>query len=485
MLPGIAVLAASWALWSQGCTGTCEGAGCDAVYDASLLVVHAGGEDATRGEIGAMDGVLVVEGSSTYGPSWQPMVFGGGVAAGMPGGDAVHGFALLDDEQPQNDVLSLSLGSIAGPVDERFGASLTLVPDMSGDGVPELAVGAPDATIGELGLKSGAVYVYRSGNGLVGKEIGEGDEWGKIVGNADDAYAHLGERVVGCDDLDGDGLGDLVAAAWWEDGGANLAGTLHVITSSALAGSSGEANVTSVATTWRGGSVGERLGQAMLCADLVGVDGVPELVVSAPFATAGAGAGAGVVYALLDPAHQSGSELIEDAAGVRVEGPARQGYFGWDLAVGDFDGSDDGAYEVAVGAPGIDGATGAVYVYEAEEVRSGNAEPSYVFGGEDPSDRFGTTVEVGDLDGDGYDDLIVGAPRANVGTTKLTFASGAVYVFRGSEGFSRWQPKEAAEDADARYARPQAYLQTGDSMAVGDLDDDGDDELVLVMGIEP
>ena len=136
------------------------------------------------------------------------------------------------------------------------------------------------------------------------------------------------------------------------------------------------------------------------------------------------------------------------------------------VAVGDFDG--DGYGDVATGAPGDDvvaADAGAVYVFKGTsnrlvpwkalselEVRA--AEPG-------AGDRFGAALAAGDVDGDGFDDLVVGAPDEDV---RGSDDAGVVYVFRGGRGGLRFAAAYAHADVgDA----PVAGARFGTAVAIG------------------
>ena len=107
-------------------------------------------------------------------------------------------------------------------------------------------------------------------------------------------------------------------------------------------------------------------------------------------------------------------------------------WFGWSLAAGDFNG--DGNIDAAVGAPRSDrpgdpteSVVGRVYIYFGP-IPPGELTPDMTSLGENSRDQFGIALaSPGDFDGDGYDDLVVGANVWN--------RTGAAYLFSGGPGF--------------------------------------------------
>ena len=146
--------------------------------------------------------------------------------------------------------------------------------------------------------------------------------------------------------------------------------------------------------------------------------------------------------------------------------PGNSGDFGISLAVGDVNG--DGKADVVVGAPGESvGANpwqGHAYVFSG-------ADGSLLFTLNTPDPQtgayFGSSVAVGDVNGDGKGDIVVGAPSANVSGNA---AQGRAYVFSGADGsllFTLNTPN------------PQANGQFGNSLAIGDLNGDGKGEIAV------
>ncbi|MEU8105822.1 FG-GAP and VCBS repeat-containing protein [Nonomuraea muscovyensis] len=187
-------------------------------------------------------------------------------------------------------------------------------------------------------------------------------------------------------------------------------------------------------------------------------DGRPDLVVAAPYDDRRAG---------------SVTVLYGDGRTVKLvqERPEPGDAFGSALAVGEFDG--DGCADLAVGVseefagervPGADG-NGAVELFHGSPEglrprgRLTPARPS--------SDRFGAALAAGDLDGDGRDELAVGAP---------TRGRGGAVVIHWMKGRDRLEITQRT-----RWVRQAANVtdQWGAALAMGDFDGDGRDELAV------
>lgn len=266
-----------------------------------------------------------------------------------------------------------------------FGVSVAGIGDINGDGFPEFIVGAQFAKR-ENGVQSGAAYVY---SGSDGSRL--------YLLRGDVADGRFGVAVAGGRDVDGDGIPDFVVGAYTE-------GAAYV-----FSGSNGGqiARLSGTGATWYGFAVS-------LLPDVNG-DGLGEIVVSAPKNDAGSvyvysGATRTLLYAL--------------------NGENAGDWFGFAIAAaGDLNG--DQKSELLVGAreasPSGRTNAGSVYDYEGK-----NGNLLRRLDGANARDAFGTSVSaVGDVNRDGTNDFLVGARFALNASNQPT---GAAFIFSGSDG---------------------------------------------------
>jgi len=161
---------------------------------------------------------------------------------------------------------------------------------------------------------------------------------------------------------------------------------------------------------WDGEAANDQFGWIARVVGDVDRDGVPDIVTSAPTKAIG-GAAAGRVY------------LYSTRGGRRlwsVDGKPGDQLGSGVEAAGDV--NRDGVPDVIASAPGA----GKAYVYSGKD-----GHPLLTFSAENQSDAFGQHVSgVGDVNGDGYADVIVGAPANGAGGEK----AGRAYVYSGKDG---------------------------------------------------
>ncbi|MDP6931879.1 MAG: FG-GAP-like repeat-containing protein, partial [Myxococcota bacterium] len=253
-------------------------------------------------------------------------------------------------------------------------------------------------------------------SGTVDLEAADAMLWGTIQ------WDYAGRSIAaGGLDVNGDGYDDVLLGAPGEDSTATDAGAAYLV----LGPISGTTSLSAAEGVLYGEEEESQAGWSVGGGDLDG-DGYDDLVVGAPYASDGADGG-GVVYLLDGPV--SGSLDLATEASLLV-GEYDEAWTGASLSVGEMDG--DGVADLVVGAEGFveDGtAVGGAYMVHGPitgDLDFGDVDGKVI--GEEEGDQAGYAVATGgDLEGDGHQDILVGAP----GEDTTDADAGAAYVVRG------------------------------------------------------
>ena len=272
----------------------------------------------------------------------------------------------------------------------------------------------------------------------------------------------VGWAVGPLGDMDGDGLDDFVVGArdWTNSPGDKVgaANIFYTTPSGALPATGSDASTV-------GESHGDQFGHSVSGRGDVDGDGVPDLIVGAP-RNDRAGGDSGTAYVFQGPV----SSTDGSTAYIKLTGEAGD-QAGFDVALGG-DATGDAIGDILVGAPRNDlggGDSGAAFLVFGGGVSGPVAVASAadaVFVGELSGDRAGFAVDwAGDVDGDGLDDVLVGANEMNA----LGGNDGRAYVLLaplgGTISLAGADTVLTAADSGDR----AASAVTG----AGDLDDDG------------
>jgi hypothetical protein len=283
------------------------------------------------------------------------------------------------------------------------GHSVDFAGDVDGDGLQEVLVGAYHRNDGMEGSYEGAVYVVdpvASGTQSLEDAI-------RILGSS--AGIEAGYALAGPGDMDGDGLAEIAIGARYDGTSGEYAGAVYVVAGPA----SGITTVADADAVWTGEVAGAYAGSALSRAGDVNGDGLADLLVGSRRQD-GVGDSSGAAHLVVGPVGSGGSLLDATARLLGINAGDRAG---WAVADGgDFNG--DGFDDVWVGAP-----------RNSEELRVAGA--AYLALGpltgthslQDVNGRILGAMEenllgvalagIGDVDGDGRADVLIGAEQGD------------------------------------------------------------------------
>jgi hypothetical protein len=343
----------------------------------------------------------------------------------------------------------------------NYGRSVSDAGDVNGDGYDDWLVGAHSYST--TNSNAGKAYLY------LGSASGLSTTPAWTSSGNDQVDAYYGRSVSGVGDVNNDGYDDwLVGADGYDTSNANAGRAYLYLGSSSISGT------TPFWTSSGQDQANANYGQSISGAGDINGDGYSDWLVSAPFYDNSPGWDQGRVYLYLGSSSISGTTFSWTDSGDNQSGSN----YGYSVSgAGDVNG--DGFDDWLVGAYNYDTSNvdaGKAYLYLGRDSSISLISEKWRSSGDDVfNGYFGSSVSsAGDVNGDGYDDWLVGAYYYTITTPYVRSTAGKAYLYLGSENI------RYTENAWNSSGDDQTSAWYGRSVSnAGDINGDGFDDWLI------
>jgi FG-GAP repeat/Secretion system C-terminal sorting domain/FG-GAP-like repeat len=365
-----------------------------------------------------------------------------------------HGSAAGLSASPVNSI------SNANQTNASFGVSVASAGDINGDGFSDVIIGA-NAYDDGVNNDEGRAFVYH------GSAAGLPVTANSTPDDADQANASFGISVSSAGDVNGDGFSDVIIGAFNYDDGVNAnEGRVFVYHGSA-AGLSASPN----STPDDADQASALFGISVASAGDVNADGYSDVIIGANSYDDGANANEGRAFVY----HGSATGLSAAPNSIPDDANQAQVFFGCAVSsAGDVNG--DGFSDVIIGAnaydDGVNNDEGRAFVYHGSLTGLSATPDNTPDDANQAGANFGIDVScAGDVNGDGFSDVIIGAYLYNDGAVT---DEGRAFVYHGSATGLSATPDNVPDDANL------ANAIFGHSVAsAGDINGDGYADVII------
>ena len=368
-------------------------------------------------------GYSVSTAGDVNGDGFSDVIVSGHTFSSNRGRAYIYYGGLIMDNSPDKTIEGSATGGF-------FGFSLSGAGDVNGDGYSDVIAGAY-----AISAFTGSAYLYYGGANM--------DTISDVTFTGEAASNFFGQSISDAGDVNGDGYSDLLIGASLFSASTGRAYIFY--------GSGSMDNIADV--TFTGELAGNNFGRGISGAGDVNGDGFSDILIGAQSYNGSRGR-AYLYY---------GGVSMNNVSDMILNGEASNNFFGFSVTGGG-DINGDGYKDFIVGAYGVNSNKGKVYIYK--NAMTGTDIPDVAVYGENLSEMGKSVSDAGDLNGDGYDDYIIGASAYG------DFATGRVYIFFGSVN-----PDTIPELIINGFANNSRF---GTSVSgAGDVNADGYDDIII------
>lgn len=344
--------------------------------------------------------------------------------------------------------------------------------DINGDGYEDVLIGAPKTSSSSTSLP--AVYLsYGRSDRLLGGSL----SFSRITKFEGEFVDDSTGAQMATGDINGDGFDDILIASRNHDAEGTARGLVSLVYGRRRPLESVSLSDSSV-VEFTGEADYYRLGDSIATGDVNG-DGYDDIFIGSQRSDEdGSCCYSGAGYLIYGQADALSSIDMLDPRVVRIAGDANYDYGGFAVAVGNIDG--DGYEDLLFSAPYhrvSSGTEGIVYLIRGNSTQlnsmSVNDADVISFSGESSGDLAGYSLGIGDVNADGFDDILIGAIGNDEGGT----GAGAVYLVYGQSSLTS---RSLSDSSIVQFTGKAAGDQTGRyTISLGDINGDAFDDVVL------